>query len=250
MRVDETIASFASMRLEAFHTARQHAQATLSCLNEPLTPVDAAAYHRAIALSSYVSQDDAGTVAAFRAARRIQPGYSLPSTIAPPGNQLYVLFEEASPGTVSSDPVTIHPHPGEVVLVDGSRSAIRPTDSPVILQRMDASGAIMDSVYLVRDATPPSWTTAPLVSESLAMATPKARNVRPALLWTGFGLGVFSGGMYAIAAKRRATYDDPGTPYNELAELKAQTNALVMASGATAILAVGIGTASLLHVSR
>jgi hypothetical protein len=108
----------------------------------------------------------------------------------------------------------------------------------------------VDSVYLTRGATPPSWTTAPLVSDTLPGKPAGEPHARKALLWTGMGLGVVSGGVYAIAAHRRSTYDDPATSYDDLADLRAQTNGLVLASSATAILAVGISTASLLQVSR
>ena len=87
--------AWVAMDLDGFNRAAEEARETLSCLSLPVTPADAAAFHRMEALAAWVRKDRDATVAAFRAVVEVQPDYAIPETVAPPGNPLHAAFEEA-----------------------------------------------------------------------------------------------------------------------------------------------------------
>jgi hypothetical protein len=73
--------------------------------------------------------------------------------------------------------------------------------------------------------------------------TPKGSggsNRRPLLLGAG-GLALGSAALWGVSLGTRATFDDPATPYEDLAALQGRANATGYAAQATTIAALGLG---------
>jgi hypothetical protein len=152
--VNAAEASFSAMDAGSFGTARDQALTLLSCLTEPLAPMDAAALHRVEGFAAFLAMDEPGALASFTPAVRLQPGYALPSTIAPEGSPLASLYRAASSASVGE------PGPlfaaGVQVRVDGlAATALHPSQAAV-LQVLGADGAVSWSGYLHAAQEPPA----------------------------------------------------------------------------------------------
>ena len=241
--------AYLAMNLDAFHEARKQADDVIPCLLEFVSPPDAAAYHRLIALDAYVAQDNPRTLGSFMSALAIQPGYALSSTIAPQGNPLDAIYQMARIQPPGRSAALVAPA-GSVTMVDGARAANRPTERPTIVQLGAGTGEVLWSGYLAADTTNPDW-SAYTPAEPVALPEAKAdgaASVRtrrsPALpLAIGAGGGAIAGGaLYALALAGRAEFDDPATPVGELDGIRARTNGEVYAAAGLGALALGLGT--------
>ncbi|MDP2307765.1 MAG: hypothetical protein Q8P18_17200 [Pseudomonadota bacterium] len=236
--------AYLAMNLDAFQAARTQADDAIPCLAEFVSPPDAAAYHRLIALDAYVAQDNPRTLGSFMSALAIQPGYVLPSTIAPQGNPLDAIYQMARIQPPGRTAALVAPA-GAVTLVDGARSANRPTERPTILQLGAGTGEVLWSGYLPADAPNPDWSAySPAPASALPQEAPKHARRSPAVPFAiGAGGGALAGGaLYALALAGRAEFDDPATPLEELDGIRARTNGEVYAAAGLGVLALGLGT--------
>ena len=76
-KVADGDAAYADMDLTAFQAARVEARGMVPCLSEPLTPAQAAGFHRLEALGAFLARDHASAVASLRALVAAAPGYQL-----------------------------------------------------------------------------------------------------------------------------------------------------------------------------
>jgi len=248
-------AAFSAMDLDGFVAARARAAEDLVCLAEPLTPPDAAAYHRMEALAAFLERDSDGVVTAFRAALSVQPAYELPTSMSPPGHPLHTLYQAARDAP-TAEPLAMLVPPGATVNVDGLQSTTRPADRPAVLQLVAHDGAVLWSGFVKTGAELPEWpevelppapTLAPLpVTE---MPPPVRRTSVPLLVSAG-AVALASGGMYVAARTSRARFDDPETPFEDLEGIRRRTNTLETGSQVAGVAAVGMGVAALLVVHR
>jgi hypothetical protein len=248
------------------------AELTLECLGEPITPFDAAAYHRLVALDSFLAGDDAATVMAFRSSLAAQPRFMLPSSIAPPGNPLSDIYDQASE-PYEANRIALPPPIGMIILMDGARASARPTARPVIVQLIAADGGVAWSGHLGPNDSNPDWfalgfdvddsaTDLPVVrGDEAPRSSDRDSNIRVArqlpqmtpgrtkpLLLAAGGAALAAGALYGLGYGLRTVYADPSTDYNNLEGLRTATNGSVVASGGVAIAAVGLTLAAAITV--
>lgn len=162
--VNASEAAFSAMNLEAFEQARTDALEMLPCLEEQLPPANVASLHRMQAFAAFVAQDDPSAIARFRAALGLQAGYRLPSSIAPEGSPLQLLYGRANQAEPS--PTQPFHSPTDISLyVDGLLSTSAPTEIPYLLQVLAVDGAVSWSGYLEPGAPLPDLVIAPPAPE-------------------------------------------------------------------------------------
>ena len=237
----EAEAAFAGLDIEGFLAQSEAVRELLPCLVEPASAALAAHVLRVEGVRAF-GERSVDAVRWFAAARAIDPVYRYSDSIAPQGSPLlddYYAMEVAAGGEAPLPaPLT------GVVRVDGVDGAPRPTAWPALVQWIDGDGRVAWTV-LVRHGEPlPVYplAPAPLVAAEAGAAAPVVTAARGR--WLGVGAGaaaVATAGLYAGAALTRRTWNDPATPDAQLDALKARTNGLVVASGVTGAVAVGLG---------
>ncbi len=272
----EAESAYLDMDEDGFVEIIEAAEFALKCLGEPITPFDAAAYHRLNALDAFLGANDGGAIAAFRSSLAAQPRYLLPSTIAPPGNPLASLYDQAAE-PYEANRVALPPPPNMLMLMDGARATARPTSRPVIIQLISPDGGIAWSGYLSPLDPNPDWYALGFEEETAIssgdsdfsgsqdrdkthkdgadsnirvarqMPQPTPGRTRPMLLAAG-GAALAAGGLYALAYGLRTNYDDPATPYSDLESLRTATNGSIAASGGLGLAALGLGVAAVITI--
>lgn len=143
--LDAAEAAYARVDVEAFEAAVVQARAEVSCLQEAVTPAVAAQLHRLEGLSAFVEDARDRAVTAFAAARSLEPDYSFPSTVVPPGNPVIDQYL-ARPATSATERL---PPPADGKLrLDGRPGEDRPLELPVLLQVIDPEGRPGVTAYL------------------------------------------------------------------------------------------------------
>lgn len=258
--INEAQAAFASMDGRSFERASGVADEALSCLGEPISPASAASVHRHEALAAFVHDDPARARAAFRSALALQPSYRLPEDIAPAGNPLAKLYEEARAlGPGPDEP--IWPSPGTTMLVDGATASALPSDRPVIVQILSGDGAVLSTSYLrVGGALPAGLlTSAPTSSVVVANSSissvpgvsdlPPRKSARPLLIGAA-GAAAGAAGLYALSAVTQARYKEEGAvPDASLDGLVTLNHRAVIAAGGLGAVGVGLGVVGVIRLS-
>jgi len=239
--------AFVEMDLTRFEETHFTASKQLECLEELVNPADAAAFHRLEALAAFVAEDDRATRSSFRASLSIQPEFTLPERIAPPGNPLDALYGEAAAmGPSPTLPLT--PPPDLLLYVDGTRSNVHATEQPFILQGVALSGEVGHTAYVPEGNPVPAWAMAAVPEEPpppLPTPAPVARRQAKSALFIASGTTLaLSAVLYGYAWGSRGLYDDPSTPLEDLEALRARTNTATVTS-----LVVGSAGAGLLVVA-
>lgn len=131
--VDEAVLSYAAMDEEGFSSASARAQAQVPCLTEVVTPTVAASFHRMYGLDRFVQGDAEGAMAAFAAARTLDPQATLSKQVAPEGGPLAALWASANLQAATTKEALALPG-GASAWVDGTSSASRPSAVPSVVQ--------------------------------------------------------------------------------------------------------------------
>lgn len=252
--INEAQAAFASMDGTGFARAGERGAEALRCLSEPISPTMAAAWHRHEGLAAFLADDAARARSAFRAARALQPSWALPEDVAPPGNPLTQLYEEAGAlGPGPEEPVSVQP--GLTLLVDGALSGAVPTERPAIVQVLAADGQVLHTDYLrVGAPLPADLAEAAAAPKLAAVAPPPPHDItivtqreRPpvALLASAGGALLLSGGAYAWSASLRDRYlHDETVADEDLPGLITRNHAAVVTAGALAAAGLGLGVSA------
>ena len=247
--------AFAELETDTFTAAATEASYAASCMEQGITPLDAASYHRLKALKAFLDGRPADSTLAFSAVLATQPGYLLPEALAPSGHPLRVAFEAAQ--QLADGGSFQLPTPGEGwVHVDGRRISTAPAGRPWMFQKFDAAGLVESSAWVPTGGRWPEYAgpviapvaTAPVpapvappspVTPSIqpVAARPRATPVQKGLRATGIGLGVASLTAYGAAFAARNQYE--GAVYEgdnpRIKSLHGLTNGLTVGavSGAT-----------------
>lgn len=254
--INEAQAAFASMDSGGFDRASLAGATALGCLAEPISTTMAAAWHRHEGLSAYLTDDLARARSAFRAARTLQPAWSLPEDIAPPGNPLALLYDEASAlGPGPEEPVWVQP--GLTLLVDGAISTSLPAERPAIVQVLAADGQVLHTDYVRVGAPLPADLNAgplpPLVGGTYKAPPPApeaqrlrrkdtdVRDTPTGLVVGAAGSLALSGVALGLSAVSHSRYLDPTTPEDRLDGLVTRNHAQVLAAGGLAAVGLGLG---------
>lgn len=190
--LDAAESAFAHLDAVAFDTGMHRAELDLPCLAEPLPPVQAARWHRLVALRLYGRGDEAGARLALAAARAADPFGVLPAALLPPGHAARALELAATglDGATHARP----PRRGALVF-DGQYGLGRPTERPVVCQLV-VSGEVRSSTYLAPGQ--------PLPPYRAAVFSPGVR-----LGLGGIGLGLAAGAAGLTVQALVAEDEDP-----------------------------------------
>ncbi len=232
-------ASFADMDMVGLTRARQQALDRIPCLGEPVTTEVAAAFHRMMAMAAFTQGDEGGTLAEFHAARRLQPGYTIPEDVAPVGHPLVDLYVRSVDSAEGSLDPTIPPLGGWVT-VDGVRGAPRPTGISTILQSFEADEAIDRTLYLLPGDPTPSF--GPMPIDEL-----RRKRRRYALGGSTAAAVLASGVLYGMSWSSHGKFMDTDDPLadSQLPTQRNTTNTLLFASMGAGAVGVGLGVVTL-----
>ncbi len=233
--------AYGQMDLEGFQAARAEARSMIPCLAEPLSPAQAAGFHRLQAMGDFLARDHAGAVAALRALAAAAPGYELSEELAPPGHPMQLYYDIAR-GSVSADPVPLPTTEGEWVRIDGAAATERPVDRPYLYQSFEGEGRVTASTLVPAGQLPPGFE---LGGPPPPGPSDRVRTART-LGWVSLGTAAVAGGLYLGARSSAARFWDPSTPTEDLDGLRTRTNALGWTSAGLGVAAFGTGGAALL----
>jgi hypothetical protein len=199
---------------------------------------EAASFHRLLAMDGFAHHDFATALAEFHAARRLEPGYAIPDSVAPAGHPLVSLYEAAlQAGEGDLEPVQAAT--GGWILVDGVRGAARPNKISVILQRFDALGKIEASTFLRAGDPLPAWAVPPKAV---------SRNgLHGGLLAGTGGAAITSAVLYGLALGANGEFWDLDNPASdsELPAIAERANTLTYASIGVGAVAIGLGAVTI-----
>jgi hypothetical protein len=234
--LDRAEVAFGELDTDGFRAAVDDARAAVPCLDETLPTPLAASLHRFEGLAAFLDGSPDRAQRAFAGARRLEPSYRFPRSVVPEGNPVLRDYEALDPDEVTT---TALPTPAEgAVRLDGQLAAERVTSFPVVFQRTDGAGSVVQSAYL--------WPSMPTPDYAVAPATPEGRRkgADPAAIGLAVGAGVAgitSGVLYGMASSHRRAFESPDTPYADLAAEQRATNQLGTAGGAALLVAAGTG---------
>jgi len=214
------------MDADVFGGERDLSREELPCVDSAVDTELAMQFHLMLALDGYMAQDPERAKAAFRAVLSMDPMFRLSSSMAPRGNLLRALFDEArrEPGVVSEQDLA-QPPEGDF-FVDGVPARSRPSDRPIILQWIDGQGSVRWSGFLPAGAhlpvtvlalmheedpmdvySVPSVGQSPTTTEPVITVEPvDSRGPGVPLLATSGGLALASGGLLVAALVTRGTW--------------------------------------------
>ncbi len=145
--VQEALLGFATQDAPGFEAAAGQAARALPCVDQPLAPSQAAAFHRLVGLRAWYAGDQEAARVAFHAARILQPGFRLSGKVAPPEGDLYALLSEL-PRVAATHSDPLGAPAGADAWLDGVLGAERPRDLPVVLQLGPGDGTVVWTGYL------------------------------------------------------------------------------------------------------
>ncbi len=232
-------AAFADLDIDALVRAQVAGARALTCLDAAVGTKEAAAFHRMIGLAAFTRHDLVAAKAEFHAARRLEPGYQIPESVAPQGHPLVALYEESA-GADEGELQAVQATGGGWMVVDGVRGSPRPTGVSVILQRFDALGKLENSVYLPAKAPLPSWAEPPKAVSR--------KGLHAGFIGATAGVAVAGGVTYGIAWDAHQQFSDLEDPVadSELPGLQSKANTLTYASIGIGAVALALGSVTIL----
>ncbi len=220
--------AYAELDTAEFARASIEVDFVVPCLAEAATPALAARLHRMRGLGSFADSDSDAALAAFRAARRLEPGYVFPEALLPPGFEVREIYEglPTDPGPSERLP---RPRRGEI-LIDGSDDRQRPTDRMVLFQHLD--GGPPTTRYLA-PSDPVPW-------------YPGVRKRQTAWIGVAAGTAAAAATCYGLSWASRGALERADASWTDpqLVEVQTRTNALFFAS-----IALGVATGAELVVA-
>jgi len=268
--ISDVEAAFVSMDINAFNESEARTVDGVTCLEEALTPYDAAGFHRMTALGSFIVRDEESAKAAYVAALTSQPNYNLPESLAPKGKSLDSLYTEARIlAEEKADRVAVEIPRGAIMTVDGRREQMRPIGRPCLLQLLDMKGAVLWSGYIPKDGMEPDFTgvvvEGPVEQSQVSsvIQSPKDRKGSMDFRISGTRGGSRKVGfssedkpmliasaastttailLYGIAASVAAKHANEDTLYQKLDSLQTLNHRLIIASGLVGGVGIGLGT--------
>lgn len=230
--------AFADLDSDALARAQLAGAHALTCLSEPVGTRDAAAFHRMIALAAFTRHNLSDARSEFHAARRLEPGYQIPESVAPPGHPLVALYDESASAD-EGELQAVQASSGWIV-VDGVRGSPRPIGVSVILQRFDALGKLENSIYLPAKAPLPSWAVPPKAVSR--------KGLHAGFVAASAGTAVAGGVTYGLALATQARFADLENPVpdSELSSLQTRANGLTYASIGLGVVGLALGSITIL----
>ena len=247
----EAETAYGNLDVDAFRAAMLRVDEELPCTTDELTPHLAAEIHRFHGLLGFLERAHDRSLTAFAAARSIEPNYRFPESLVPVGNPVLDEYDELDPDSGQTMRVG-EPVAGRI-LFDGVEVAARPRNFPTLLQLVDENGIVTTTTYLWPGEALPTYpareatvaNTAPPVA-GRALAGGMKTGPSPGLMAGAVTSAVVGGLLYGGAAVVHGRYQNAETSIDALDGLRTVNNSLVLASGASVALAVGLGTSAFL----
>ncbi|MEQ1565662.1 MAG: hypothetical protein ABMA64_08495 [Myxococcota bacterium] len=218
-------AAYVTLDPSEFERAMTELDYVVPCLDEPVSPADAAHLHRLRGIGRFVEGDAEGALAALAAARTLEPAYVFPAEVFPPEYELRRLYE-ALPAE-AGETARLPRARGGQLLLDGVVSQRRPVERPVVFQWVDEQGAVRGTSYLGPDLPVPSY--------------PGVRRQRTALLLTGALTAGLAAASYGVAwsAAGSLVPPEPGWDDADLRSVQRRANTFTGVSLGLSIAAAG-----------
>jgi hypothetical protein len=144
--LEQAQSAFYAMDLQAFRKASDEAALLAGCLKDRVSPALAAKVHRVRGLREYVEGHDAEAKAAFAAARRVEPGYAFPTSVAAADHPVRETYATAPPVQLAQ-PAPASDGRLEFDGVPGGR----PVGVPTLAQVVARNGTVLQGSYLSPD---------------------------------------------------------------------------------------------------
>jgi hypothetical protein len=210
--LDRAEGAFVQMDEGTFDAAAADARTTLSCMQDVLTPVQCAGFHRMNALEAFLHGDHATTVLYFQAVLGTQAGYELPEDIAPEGHPLRDDFLKSKQFTDDSR-FPLQPPAIGWLTIDGRRSTDAPSGRPYLFQWLDEVGVPRTTAWVKVGSPVPQYakmTVAAPVPAPLPVPVPEpaGHGGGGALTAVGIGAAVVGAGLYGGAFVVHGSYVD------------------------------------------
>lgn len=242
--------AYGALDRDTFEASLRDAKAIVPCLGQVISRPAAAELHRATALSAFLARDQDLARQRFAAARSIEPSYAFPDTLVPEGNPVRDLYTALDP---KSSPILVLPTPEEGSLrLDGSVTAERATLFPVVFQRLDGDGAVVESVLLSPGAPPPTYAVGKGRADSKNGVAAKKSPMVPLLVVAGtLAAGAIAVNVGAnLSKKGYVNHMEMGGSDAEFIKAANQkrgtTNALTLTAGGLGLAAVGTGAVAVI----
>lgn len=223
-------ASYATLDVEAFVAATDRAVGQVDCVVDPIPRSLAAAFHRSQGLRAFADRDSVAARRWFAAARTIEPGYSFPESLVPPGNP--ALDEYLAVDLVGGTTGPLKPGAGRLT-IDGRDAEERPLSWPAILQVYDATGAVWDTELLRPGEPTPDYPR-------------PTKKVGPAWALAAGVTTLFSGIYLGAAWDARQKWASDETPYDQLDDFRDKTNRRATMSGLLFVGGLGLGVTAVI----
>lgn len=235
--------AFGEMEPERFQEAVSQADKAMGCMSQPLTPVEAAGYHRLKALASFFANDSSATILHFQSVQGTQPGYKLPEEIAPEGHPLRESYLQAA--QFQNNATFSLPTPADGWLnIDGQRSEAAPSGRPFIFQRLSSGGRVEQTAYQSVGKALPSFAVKKVdVAQPVPQPVTKSnKGAKIGLLASGIGLVAVGAGLYGGAFATKGAYDDAvaSGDKDKIDGAAGTTNALTIAGIGGGVLGAGL----------
>lgn len=215
------------------------------CVSEQISPSDAAAFHRLMALDAFTRHNDERVVAEFHAARRLEPGYELPESVAPQEHRLRELYTRSASAN-DGLPETVSSPENGYAIVGGVRNAPRLSSTPVIIQIFGPKDIWIETRYIQPGETLPVWGKSVLgvTAKDLGIdTTPTWKKPAPWYIAAGVSAAV-AGTFYTLALREKSFFNAESTSDSDLPGHRDRANAFGWTAVGTAGLAVvltGVG---------
>ena len=231
-KIDEALAQLEKLDIDAFRTQTDAIQGVVPCVVEPISGAIIAKLHRVNAIRAFGERASLAPEM-FSAARRLDPDYVLPATIAPEGNPLWAAYNAIDPA--SRETREINPPTEGSVALDGEVTLFRHADWPTFAQVYDVDGGVAASGYVLPNEPLPAYP---------GSARFDKRKLRAPLIAATAASAIASGALYALAADGAARYEDTQdnpVPNEDLKSLKQRINGRVAGSIVTGAVATSAG---------
>ncbi|MBI2475538.1 hypothetical protein HYV69_03900 [Candidatus Uhrbacteria bacterium] len=238
--------AFSDMNVSALLQQAQRAREQIVvCVAEPISPSSAAAFHRLMALDAFTRHNDSRVIAEFHAARRLEPGYILPASVAPIGHRLHELYASAASAEDGISESVFAPE-GGYAIVGGVRNAPRLSATPFIIQVYGPKGVWIETRYIQPGEKLPVWgqNILGITAKDLGIDTVPTWK-KPIAWYIAAGVSTLvAGTFYGLALREKSLFNDELTPDSDLSGHRDRANAFgwtAVGTGGLAVVLSGIG---------
>ncbi len=224
--------TFIDLDEAGFDSAHAAVQRALPCVRAPLALRDVMGIHRSAAIAAFVEGDMVGARKSWGAVRALNPSWTPPDALAPPGHLLRELFDKAAP---NDETVTLELAPEGGWVVDGRAGDAVPRDRAFVLQALDGDGQVVYTGY------GRSVAEVPALDFARPGPSPRAKKMRVIASAVGGALALGAAGAAAMHFDARGQLGE--VDYAKLDATRTRGNVAGWSAIGAGAAAVGVTTA-------